>query len=155
MARELGKSASLIARWSARHDWASRVAAWDAEEDRRKREAHLDQVEQMSRRHAEAVEQQLRVLCLPAAELARRLDATPQLLHELEVKSLLELVQKAARPVTALMEAERQVRGDGSDGEPWCEHDAARREAEQMSREELEAYLLGVAATAGAGQSLH
>ena len=155
MARELGKSPSLIQRWSARHRWTSRISAWQREEDRRKRAAHLDQVEQMSRRHAEAVEQQLCVLCLPAAELAHRLDATPELLEKLDTKALLELVQRGARPAAALMETEREIRDGGSDCEVCREREAFRREAEAMSREELEASLLGVPPAVGAGQPLH
>jgi len=38
VAKRLGKSASLVGRWSAEDDWPERAAAWDAELDLRRRE---------------------------------------------------------------------------------------------------------------------
>ena len=77
VAQELNKSASLIGRWSAAHDWAGRVAAWASEQDRVRRDTYLDEVEQVARRHARALEDQVLALSSPAAELAMRVLARP------------------------------------------------------------------------------
>jgi hypothetical protein len=55
--RELGKSETLMARWSSNNNWVERVAAWDAEQDRIKREiAQKEQakaIREMRKRHAD------------------------------------------------------------------------------------------------------
>ena len=45
VARKLGKSAQLIARWSAKWDWVERVAEWGDTQDRANRIAQTDAVE--------------------------------------------------------------------------------------------------------------
>lgn len=42
--RELGKSGSLISRWSGQHDWVARARAFDAEQDRVAWEAEMESV---------------------------------------------------------------------------------------------------------------
>lgn len=52
VARRLGKSETLISRWSSQYRWVARVQAWDDEVDRKAREAHLRTVKEMRERHA-------------------------------------------------------------------------------------------------------
>lgn len=53
VARELGKSETLMARWSGNYDWVERAASWDEEQDRIVRQAQLDDIKKMRKRHAE------------------------------------------------------------------------------------------------------
>ena len=52
VAQRLGKSETLISRWSSKYRWVARVQAWDGEVDRKAREAHLRTVKEMRERHA-------------------------------------------------------------------------------------------------------
>jgi hypothetical protein len=68
---------------------------------------------------------------------------------DLDDVELVALASKAARPLSQLIELERVVRGvDSVDRAVCCEHDRARREAEQMSRAQLEAFLAPTPAAA-------
>lgn len=49
--QELGKSKSLIDRWSSEHDWVERVQEYDAFAERRKLEARLKAIDDMEERH--------------------------------------------------------------------------------------------------------
>lgn len=57
VAQRLGKSATLISRWSSQHEWVKRAAAWDAEQDRKEREAaeaqRIKDIIAMRKRHAD------------------------------------------------------------------------------------------------------
>lgn len=52
VARELGKSLTLIQRWGSRWDWVARAAAWDREQDRIRRETQLEAIKKMNEQHA-------------------------------------------------------------------------------------------------------
>jgi hypothetical protein len=49
VARELGKSVTLIGRWSSAHHWVERAEAWDAEQDR----VRLEEAQRQARLRAE------------------------------------------------------------------------------------------------------
>jgi len=51
VAKQLGKSNTLIERWCTRHEWVDRSAAWDARLDEQARESVVDQVREMAERH--------------------------------------------------------------------------------------------------------
>ncbi len=51
VASELTKSAHLIRRWSAKHNWVDRVEEWDAYQDKIALEAQLRAVKDMNERH--------------------------------------------------------------------------------------------------------
>lgn len=53
VARELGKSETLMARWSGNYNWVERATAWDEEQDRIVRQMQLDDIKKMRKRHAE------------------------------------------------------------------------------------------------------
>ena len=59
VAQNLGKSATLISRWSSEKEWVKRAAAWDAEQDRIARVAQLDEIVKMRKRHALIAEKAL------------------------------------------------------------------------------------------------
>ena len=50
VARQYGKSRSLIERWSAKWRWVGRCRAWDAEQDRLRRAAQTTEIEAMAKR---------------------------------------------------------------------------------------------------------
>jgi hypothetical protein len=57
VSQQLGKSETLISRWSKLHDWVKRVRAYDIEVDRRKRLGELRAVEQMRTRQVKLAQQ--------------------------------------------------------------------------------------------------
>lgn len=66
VAKELGKSTTLIERWSARDHWVNRVAAWEVEQDRIWREQQLGHRRDVGRR-------QLRIANAMQAQLVQAL----------------------------------------------------------------------------------
>ena len=54
VARELGKSAQLIARWSAKWSWVSRIEEWIDEQDRENRLSQENAIKEMNERQATA-----------------------------------------------------------------------------------------------------
>lgn len=56
VATELGKSETLISRWSGKFDWVKRAAAWDDEQDRIAREIaqkeQAEEIKKMRKRHS-------------------------------------------------------------------------------------------------------
>jgi len=110
VARRLGKSETLISRWSSRYRWVERVQAWDDEVDRKAREAHLRTVKEMRERHARyAVALQMKAL-----DRLKQMDP-----DELEPLEVLKFIVEAAK-------LERLARGEpdtiqehtGKDGGP-------------------------------------
>ena len=88
VARRLGKSATLIAKWSSRDEWVERAQAWDAEQDRVRREAMQEEAKRMGERHARLAR---RVLEL-AAQKIDQLDPS-----DLPVHQLARLMAEAAK----------------------------------------------------------
>jgi hypothetical protein len=53
VAAALGKSATLIARWSSTHGWVGRIRAWNHHSDRIKQRAFMAELEKMASRQAQ------------------------------------------------------------------------------------------------------
>jgi hypothetical protein len=51
VAKELGKSSTIVERWSARDAWVVRVEAWDVEQDRLWRQQQLNSRREVGKRH--------------------------------------------------------------------------------------------------------
>jgi hypothetical protein len=66
VARELGKSTTIIERWSARDSWVQRVAAWEEEQDRIWRDQQVASRREVGRR-------QLRIANAMQAQLVQAL----------------------------------------------------------------------------------
>jgi len=140
--RHIGKSSSLLFRWSTRYAWTSRCQAFDssnelaaqAREDDPARRAYL-------LRHLEAA---TIVQLAPSAELARRLEENPELYQDLEFLILDDLARKNIGPLLRVMKLERELAGF-TDAKLAAAADVSptRKGAEEMTREEAEAYLLG------------
>lgn len=69
--RQLGKSTTLINRWSSEFEWVERVRAWDQ---------HQDRIAQREREHAirSAVAQQIRIAQAMRTKVAQRLIGAPE-----------------------------------------------------------------------------
>lgn len=104
-------SAGVFGQWSAKHLWVSRSAAWDSECDRRLREAAQKAREDMVARHARTAQQHLLALGLPLQELSRRIQAGRANMTDSTVRELIELVQRSAHALRALVDVERASHG--------------------------------------------
>lgn len=78
-AQELGKSASLLRRWAARHDWRERIWAWEVALAREAEEALRRQREQSLRRQAKDADQLQRLAMARFSGLIHRDDRTGEL----------------------------------------------------------------------------
>lgn len=52
VAEKLGKSETLMGRWSSAYQWRERAAKWDDEQNRMARESQLEEIRKMRKRHA-------------------------------------------------------------------------------------------------------
>jgi Phage terminase small subunit len=50
VAQELGKSDTLVARWSSKNNWTSRAVEWDFEQDRIHQRKHQQTIEEVRER---------------------------------------------------------------------------------------------------------
>lgn len=91
VAYELGKSATLMSKWSSQWKWVERAAAWDIEQENLARKDQIKEIKEMRKRHASLATQMLakvtkRMLKMPEEEL------TPQ-----DVKAWVETASKLER----------------------------------------------------------
>ena len=59
VAKSLGKSDTLMSRWSSEYDWVKRAAAWDHEQDRIARQEQIKEIVDMRKRHAKIAKKAL------------------------------------------------------------------------------------------------
>lgn len=160
VARGLGKSKTLIDRWSSTWSWVARTDAFDAEAGKRATEATLDELEQRARRQAELSASALEAMAAPSLELLRRIEKDPKVLEKLSVEALVPLAATTARAIPRVVQTERLASGQstsnvgGSKGGPLEIEDMARaearRQAEELPDEQLVSFLAGAAAGAAA-----
>lgn len=125
VAKELGKSTTIIERWSARDSWVLRVEAWDVEQDR------LWRLQQLASRR-EVGKRQLRIANAMQAQLINALTKVD--LSQLSPRDLgywLEVSSKVQRQ--ALGQADGRVELTGEGGGPV--------QLEQLGPEEVRARL--------------
>lgn len=97
--KELGKSQSLMERWSSKYSWVDRAKAWEREQDRILRLQQIEDIKKMRKRHADLAVEMLE----KALEGLRLL--TPD---ELNAVSIGRIVEVASR-------LEQKSRGDTTD----------------------------------------
>ena len=56
---QLGKSLTLVGRWSSKFSWVERAKAWDDEQDRRARDAQITEIKEMRKKHVKIAEAML------------------------------------------------------------------------------------------------
>lgn len=146
VARQLGKSKTLMDRWSSRDRWVARAAAWEAHQAEHADATWLDEIQQRTKRHAEIAALHGEALVLPARELMRRLQTDPKLLERLDTDTLIRLEATSARAYNRVVVTERLARGmsteniGGHDGGPLT---SAQERARQLNDDELDDLLLG------------
>ena len=91
VAKRLGKSNTLIERWSAAYDWVNRCNAWDLEQDRVARQQQLDEIKKMRKRHAAVAQKALEKI----AEALEMIDTTR--MGSAGMASLMETASKLER----------------------------------------------------------
>jgi hypothetical protein len=130
VARELGKSTTIVERWSARDHWVARVAAWEVEQDRLWREQQVASRREVGRR-------QLRIANAMQAQLVQalsRLDIST--LSARDLGYWLEISTKVQRQAIGLGE---HVAHTGADGGPIelarLSPDEARARLQEVSAE--------------------
>lgn len=99
VAQELGKSETLMSRWSSQYNWVERAAAWDAEQDRIMREEQVQSIKKMRKQHADLAYSML----IKAAKALKRL---PE--DEIKASDISRMVETASK-------LERISRGDVGD----------------------------------------
>lgn len=153
---EIGKDPSLVARWSSAHDWQERTASWDLEQDRQRREAMSVENVEAGKRHAQIAAGALQAAARVNLEFLRRIGSSEDaeaVLRGMGIEDLSELMVKVNRTVPRLIVGERLARGMTTESvELTGGADAYRKKAEGMTDGELDAFLLGAATNAAAGQ---
>lgn len=101
--QQLGKSVTLLERWSTRFQWVQRAAAFDREEDRLSQARRVRDIEEMNQRHAEIAATALGKV----AERLGSLDANS--LRPNELARLLEIASRAERMARGVLPDEAVV----------------------------------------------
>lgn len=105
VARQLGKSKTLLDRWSQKNRWRVRVVAWDEDLDRRQREGMVRELVRMRERQVRA---STALQSLGVSELNKLIDRSRQAKEPiLKPKEVLNMIARGA-------ELERLNRGEPS-----------------------------------------
>ena len=99
VAEKLGKSETIINRWSSQWNWVDRLAAWSNEQDRIIRESQIAEIAEMRKRHAEL-----------AVAMIEKAKAALELMEPEELSAV-----TLAKFVDAAVKIERLSRGDTSE----------------------------------------
>lgn len=148
VARALGKSKTLIDRWSSRWSWQNRVREFEAQATRHVDDAHLDAIARRSRRQAEIAQLHGEASLTVAREVLRRLanpDDAQTVLAKLGIEELLRLEATLGRMHNRAVVTERLALGISTEqpGEP-LPRTTAEEIARRMTEAELDARLSGV-----------
>lgn len=116
--KKLGKSQTLMERWSSNYSWVDRARSWDDEQDRILRNEQIKDIKRMRQRHADLAVEML----AKALEGLKRLD--PEELNAVSIGRLVEVASKL----------EQKSRGDTTDA-------IEMREAEEKQPGAVKFYL--------------
>lgn len=148
VARALGKSKTLVDRWSSRNGWSRRVAEFERTEVSARDDAHMDAMAKRSRRQAEIAQLHGEASLTVAREVIRRLADPAEAqaaLKGLSIDDLLRLEATLGRMHNRAVVTERLALGMTTDqaGEP-LPRTVAEEAARRMTDAELDAGLTGV-----------
>ena len=141
VSRDIGKSLSLIARWSLKHEWIDRTAHWDAEIDRKNRDKQLNEISKMAERHARSAQAGMSIATQLVGELISRI-RNDKFINAVDDNGnyvipnneLIQLALNATRIIDPLAKVERTARGVP---EAWIM-------VSQMEDKQLEAFILAL-----------
>lgn len=110
---ELGKSKTLIHRWSSRWAWRERARMWDVHKQEEIRRSQVKDAVSMARRQAVEAAGYQRVLAAPMIVLVERLETAigQAELQALSIGDLMTLTMLTAKLWPAIARAEREARG--------------------------------------------
>lgn len=150
-ARQLGKSATLVGRWSTEHDWQRRVQAFDRDRDAQRLAEGAAAIRRAAKRQGRSLEAAIMAVMAPVeAYLAKLQEAggSRQSFSEWTLRELALASREAARLLPQLVQAERLVHGLSTARGEVVPVDPQRAAAEarvrDMDRDALDVYLLGV-----------
>lgn len=149
VARSLGKSKTLIDRWSSRWSWVERVRAFDTKAAGAADDAHLDAIARRSRRQAEIAQLHGEATALVAREVVQRIATAVQEgrdpFHGIGTGELLQLEATLARAHNRAVLTERLALGLTTEqaGAP-VPREVAEEQARRLTEAELDARLAGV-----------
>lgn len=146
--RQLGKSKTLMDRWSGRWEWQRRVREFEAEAIADLDVETAEAIRQTARRQAETARLHVEATSLVAEEIARRRaekEPTEKELKKLSLAELLQLEPTHARAHNRGVITQRLALGMTTDqpGEALPQTEA-REQAARLSDDELDSSLLGV-----------
>lgn len=150
VARQLGKTKSLIDRWSSRWKWVDRVREYEGEAISAADQGLLEEIAKRSRRQAEISQLHQEALALPSREVLRRLQEDPEnaakALSNMGLRDLIPMAASAARAHARVVATERLALGMSTDNlsSPDSPRTAAEERVKRLSDEALGAELLGV-----------
>lgn len=90
---KLGKSDTLMSRWSSKNSWVERAAAWDDEQDRILRHEQLKDIKKMRKRHADVANSMI----VAAAKGLKNIMEHPEDIKPNDVARLVEVASKLER----------------------------------------------------------
>lgn len=149
VAQELGKSKTLIDRWSSRWSWVERVREFESRETAVKDDAHLDALARRSRRQAEIAQLHGEATALVAREVVKRVQKATNERKDpfagVDDAELLRIEASMARAHNRVVSTERLALGLTTDqpGEP-IPRTVAEEQARRLTEAELDAKLSGV-----------
>lgn len=115
VARHFDITPVYIGKVAARHDWLDRVTEWDRYREKVYTTEVIDRTKKMAEEHAEISKKGVRALSIAFDELLERIESNDPVhqeeMRELSLRSLYTMVEKAARVLPNLMNAERLSRG--------------------------------------------
>lgn len=97
VAKELGKSTTIVEQWSANNNWIERVAAWDAEEDIKRRDALAKKRIKMLERHATVAGSMINLSARSIINLAQKESQEPGTISARDAAHLAESGVKIER----------------------------------------------------------
>jgi len=118
VAENLGKSTTIMERWSSQRYWRYRVWMYDIHVDEQTQAEHMEEIHEMRGRHAQQARVFAQALMQPAVALLEKIRDEPEYFAQLlqaDPQGTLDLVQKYAKVVPDLMKVERMSRGEPTD----------------------------------------
>lgn len=149
VAQELGKSGSLIGRWSSVHSWVERVTAFEARATARVDDVHLDALAKRAKRQAEIAQLHGEASALVAREVVQRIATAAETNADpfagMTLDDVLRLEATMGRMHNRAVLTERLALGMTTDqGAEPVPREQAEDLARRLTDEELDARLAGV-----------